>query len=108
MPIKNGITSESRLPLSEPAYDAVATAPVPAAAEASVLSRLLRMADSYWASNMPWQALEIYWEIVEENPEEPEAAQARQRLLAICEQYEREGKLHHARAMYQRMMKDEG
>lgn len=72
--------------------------------EASILSRLLRMADTYRAGNSLRQALEIYWDLVENHAATPEAHQARQCLLAIGEQYEAAGKLHHAQAMYQRLM----
>lgn len=104
MPVKNGNTSEARMTLPELSADEVRPTSLPASPESSVLSRLLRMADNYRSANMLRQALEIYWDLAENHSSTPEAQQARQRLLAICEWYETQGKLHHARAMCQRMM----
>ncbi len=104
MPVKNGNASEARITLPELPADEVRPTSSPTSPEASVLNRLLRMADNYRSANMLRQALEIYWDLVENHSSTPEAIQARQCLLAICEWYENQGKLHHARAMYQRMM----
>ena len=104
MPVKNGITVEPRITLPEPVAAPLPLEPLRSPVDSTPLSRLLRMAENYRTFNALRQALEIYWEIVEQHPETPEAAQARERLLAIGAQYEREGKLRQARALYERLL----
>jgi hypothetical protein len=69
-----------------------------------VLARLLRMADGYRRSGQPYQAIEMYFELVDDHGETPEGLQAREHLMAVCEQYEREGKMRQARALYERLV----
>ncbi|MEI7703338.1 MAG: hypothetical protein WCK73_01925 [Deltaproteobacteria bacterium] len=81
-----------------------AAAPPPAAPSSPVLARLLRMADAYRRSGAPHQAMEMYFELVEEHGETPEGILSRERLMAICEQYEQEGKMRQARSLYERLL----
>ncbi len=69
-----------------------------------VLARLLRMADAYRRSGAPYQAMEMYFELVEGHDGTAEALMARDRLMDICEQYEREGKMRQARSLYERLL----
>ncbi len=83
-----------------------APAAVPAQPEAvnPLLTRLLKIADSYHAENAPRQAIEIYFELVENHPDTPEAQQAQRRLTEIGEQYEQSGGFRQARSLYQRLL----
>ena len=69
-----------------------------------MLARLLRMADAYRRSGAPHQAMEMYFELVERDGESAEGLMARERLMAICDEYEREGKLRQARSLYERLL----
>ncbi|MEI6226516.1 MAG: hypothetical protein WCS72_17355 [Deltaproteobacteria bacterium] len=79
-------------------------APPPAAPPNPVLARLLRMADGYRRSGQPYQAIEMYFELVDDHGETPQGIQAREHLMAVCEQYEQEGKMRQARALYERLL----
>ena len=79
-------------------------APAPAAPPNPVLARLLRMADGYRRSGQPYQAIEMYFELVDDHGETPQGIQAREHLMAVCEQYEQEGKMRQARALYERLL----
>ncbi len=82
----------------------VATVPAPDETEMRVLGRLLRMADDYHGRNAMRQAEEMYLELVEYHPSTPQAQQARDQLLMLCDEYERNGKLHHARWLYEQLV----
>ena len=69
-----------------------------------LLTHLLRIADGYRAENALRQAIEIYFELVENHPDTPEATQANQRLTEIGEQYERSGEFRQARSLYKRLL----
>jgi len=69
-----------------------------------ILSRLLRMADSYRGSGLSKQASEMYFELAERNAESVEGWQARDRLVEIAETYERQGLPHQARSIYERLL----
>ena len=79
-------------------------APAPVAPPNPVLARLLRMADGYRRSGQPYQAIEMYFELVDDHGETPQGIQAREHLMAVCEQYEQEGKMRQARALYERLL----
>ncbi len=80
-------------------------APPPAVEPSSpVLARLLRMADGYRRSGAPHQAMEMYFELVESHDGTAEALLAHERIMDICEQYEREGKMRQARSLYERLL----
>lgn len=73
-------------------------------APSKVLSRLLRMADTYRAGGNLRQALEMYFELVEKHGESAEATLAGEILLGVAEAYEGNGELHLARSIYERML----
>jgi hypothetical protein len=73
-----------------------------------ILSRLLRMADTYRRSGAPKQALEMYFELVEKHPESFEGREASGRLMEISEEYEVLGQLRQARSIYERLLGDGG
>jgi len=62
------------------------------------------MADSHRAADALRQAEEMYSHLAEEYPDTPQGQEAHERLLELCESYERAGNLHQARAWYERML----
>ena len=46
----------------------------------------------------------MYFELVERNAGTQEGRMARERLMQICDDYEREGKVRQARALYERLL----
>ena len=82
----------------------VATAPPPDDLTVPILNRLLRMADNYRTSGALWQAEEMYRTLMEDYADTLQAEQARKRLLELCEAYELDGQLHHARSLYERLL----
>lgn len=74
------------------------------ASPSKVLARLLRMANTYRSAGNLRQALEMYFELVEEHGESVEATQAGEILLGVAEAYEENGELHLARSIYERML----
>jgi len=85
--------------LEEPA----AKAP-PEPASPPALVHLAKMADVYFASGAVRQATELYFEILERHADTPEAVQARARLMAIAEGYERAHATRQARSLYERLL----
>ncbi|MEI7705195.1 MAG: hypothetical protein WCK73_11430 [Deltaproteobacteria bacterium] len=79
-------------------------APPPPDPSGPVRARLLRMADGYRRAGSPNQAIEMYFELAERDGETPEGQKARDGLMALCEEYERDGKLRQARALYERLL----
>ncbi len=82
----------------------VATAPGHDDLTAPILNRLLRMADNYRTTGALWQAEEMYRKLMDEFAGTPQAEQARERLVDLCEAYELDGQLHHARSLYERLL----
>lgn len=98
--VTNGAGSESL-----PAARVDSTRVSPGLAESSkVLSRLLRMAETYRAAGNLRQALEMYFELVEQHPLSGEATMAGDILLEVAEDYEENGEFHSARSIYERML----
>jgi hypothetical protein len=69
-----------------------------------LLSRLLKIAEGYCKEKAIRQAVEIYFEMVETQSHTPEALVAREELLRIGEQYERNGEFRQARSLYERLL----
>lgn len=69
-----------------------------------LLSRLLKIADGYRAEYAHRQAMEMYFELVENHPHTPEGQRARETLLEIGECYERNGEFRQARSLYERLL----
>jgi len=82
----------------------VAPAPPPDDLTASILNRLLRMADNYRTAGALWQAEEMYRRLMVDFADTPQAEQARRRLMDLCEAYGLAGQLHHARSLYERLL----
>jgi hypothetical protein len=78
--------------------------PEPVEPLSPVLARLLRMADGYRRAGAPNQAIEMYFELVEQHGETQEGRKAQESLMALCDEYERAGKLRQARALYERLL----
>lgn len=70
----------------------------------ALLGRLLQMAQRYRKEGNYRQATEMFWTLVYEHAETPEAAVAQAELLALAEGYERAGNQHMARSMYEKLM----
>jgi len=75
-----------------------------AAAGQPLLERLLTMAQRYCKEGNYRQATEMFWTLVEEHGATPQADAAQAELLALAEGYERAGKQHMARGMYERLL----
>ena len=84
------------------------TSAVPAATGSNMrqalLGRLLAMAQRYRQDGNNRQAAEMFWTLVHEHSETPEAEVAKVELLAMAESHERAGDQHMARSMYERLM----
>ena len=75
-----------------------------AASDRPLIARLLRMGDRYLADNQTHQARELFFTILDEYPETPEAALAYQRIVAMAEYNESVKEEHQARATYERLV----
>lgn len=82
----------------------VATTTPPDDMTSPILNRLLRMADNYRTSGSLWQAEEMYRTLMDDFEDTPQAEQARKSLMELCEAYELDGQLHHARSLYERLL----
>jgi TolA-binding protein len=84
---------------------AVTAAPVPRrGAGPTMLERHFAMAQRYLKAGNYRQATEMFWTLVDEHGETPQAEAATAELLKMAEGYERAGKEHMARSMYERLM----
>jgi hypothetical protein len=88
---------------SASASDAVSGA-IGAAASHRVLERLLVMARRYREEGKYFEASELFWALLEEHSDTPQADMAKMELLALAEGYERAGNQHMARSMYERLL----
>jgi len=75
-----------------------------AAASLPMLEHLLAMAQRYRQEGNSRQATEMFWSLIEEHSETPQADAAKSELLAMAESYERAGNQHMARSMYERLL----
>ncbi len=80
------------------------TAAISHTAALTLLERLFAMAQRYRKEGNFRQATEMYWTLIGEHPDTPQAEAAKAELLLLAEGYERAGNLHMARGMYERMM----
>ena len=78
--------------------------PVMRASGPTMLERLFAMAQRYRKDGNFRQASEMYWTMVSDHPDTPQAEAAKAELLLLAEGYERAGNLHMARGMYERLM----
>lgn len=70
----------------------------------ALLGRLLLMAQRYRQEGNFRQATEMFWTLVHDHGDTPEAAAAQAELLKLAEGYERAGNQHMARSMYEKLM----
>jgi lipopolysaccharide biosynthesis regulator YciM len=68
------------------------------------LDHLLAMAQRYRSEGDLRQAADIWWTLLQEHSETPQAQAAQDKLLELAHVYEREGFRHQARAFYQRLL----
>ena len=83
---------------------ATAAPAIQRAAGPSMLARLFAMAQRYRKDGNYRQATEMYWTMVSDHADTPQAEQAKEELLTMAEGYERAGNEHMARGMYERLM----
>jgi len=69
-----------------------------------VLDRLLGMAHRYRSEGNLRQAMELYWNVLENHPGTAQAEGACVSLLDQADAYERDGARHVARAVYERLL----
>ena len=72
-----------------------------------LLERLLAMAQRYRGEGKLRQAMELYWELVEDHPGTAEAGAANAVLLDLAANYERDEAPHMARSIYERLLANE-
>ncbi|MBY0577698.1 MAG: hypothetical protein K2P57_01490 [Burkholderiales bacterium] len=70
----------------------------------AVLERLLSMAQTYRSEGSVRQAMEMFWELVEDFSGTPQAQVARKALLDLAMSYERSGARREARSIYERLV----
>lgn len=71
---------------------------------ATLLDYLLAMADRYRREDRCWQAMELYWRLVEEHPATPQSRVAQRSLLELAAEYDRTGARRVARGIYERLL----
>ena len=102
------MTHEFELDHNEPAAASPAAASaesvIKRAAGPTMLERIFAMTLRYRKEGNLRQATEMYWTMVSDHPDTPQAEAAKAELLLLAEGYERSGKLHMARGMYERLM----
>jgi hypothetical protein len=69
-----------------------------------ILDRLLGMAHRYRSEGNLRQAMELYWNVLENHPGTAQAEGACACLLDQADAYERDGAGHVARAVYERLL----
>lgn len=74
----------------------------------TILERLFAMAQRYRKEGNFRQATEMYWTLVSDHADTPQAESANAELMLLAEGYERAGNLRMARGMYERLMDLEG
>jgi hypothetical protein len=70
-----------------------------------LLERLLVIAGVYFKSGSTRQAMDIYWSLVDMQPEVPQSQMARSLLMDQASRFERAGLQHAARSIYDRLLK---
>jgi hypothetical protein len=108
-PPANHLTPGRSAPAERPAaLDQHAALDIPPHVQPSsngrILARLLSMADSYRESGSLRQAMEIYFELVREHSDSPQAHRAEERLFDVARSYERWGELRQARGIYEQLL----
>lgn len=68
------------------------------------LDHLLAMAQRYRSEGDLRQAADIWWTLLQDHADTPQAQAAQDKLLELAHVYEREGYRHQARAFYERLL----
>ncbi|MGQ0708626.1 MAG: hypothetical protein ACT4NV_02645 [Rhodoferax sp.] len=74
----------------------------------AMLGRLLALGQRYRQEGNLRQATELFWTLVEEHPQTPQAEAAKLALLELAEGYGRAGAQRMERSMYERLLDIEG
>ncbi len=69
-----------------------------------LLSDLLKLADDYRRDGSPHQAIELYFELAEQNADSIEGQESRCRLSEMAKGYEQNDMPHEARSIYERLL----
>ena len=67
------------------------------------LDELLAMALRYHSRDEPRQAEDMFWRLAEDHADAPQGEVATNKLTAMAHEYERKGRDHEARAIYERL-----
>lgn len=78
-----------------------------AGANQVLFGRLLAMAQRYRNEGKLQEAMDLYWELVEDHPGIAEAGAANAVLLDLAANYERDEAPHMARSIYERLLAQE-
>ncbi len=70
-----------------------------------LLDHFLKMGDDYGRDGSVRQAIELYFDLVNNHDGTDQAVVACDRLMMIAQQYEDNGELHLARGVYERLLK---
>lgn len=76
----------------------------PSEAARQSLDHLLAMAQRYHSEGDLRQAADIWWMLLQDHSETPQAQAAQDKLLELAHVYERHGYRHQARALYERLL----
>ena len=100
----NHSPAQTRITARRPRTVIMSAGPSRVQSQARVLAHLLKMAEAHLAARAVCQAAAIYFEILEEHSGTQEASRAQERLLEIAGEYEKAGRFHQARSIYERML----
>ena len=75
----------------------------PGQAAPATVGFLMRSARAYQDQGNVYQATHAYCDVLDHYPETKQAQEARDRLVKIAQEYERNGQLHTAKHLYRRM-----
>ena len=75
-----------------------------AGANQMLLKLLLAMAQRYRCEGKLREAMDLYWELVEDHPGTADAGAAKAVLLELAASYERNDASHMARSIYERLL----
>jgi outer membrane protein assembly factor BamD (BamD/ComL family) len=96
-------TASLDISISQPSAQS-ADFPAGPSSEYAILNRLLGMARAYRDEGSVNNAMDIFWQLVDEYPDTPQAEHSKNALLEIAVQYEKDDLRHPAYAIYERLL----
>ena len=97
-------TASLDISASQPSAPQLPETPPKLSAEQNILNRFLAMACDYRTEGSIFNAMELFWRLVEDYPDTQQAEESKNALLEIAMQYERDGLRHPAYAIYERLL----